>query len=249
MQAALGDGNDPQGVWRASLLCMDFRRSIVETYVRERFGLVVQRGPFAGMHYVEIAAGSAYSPKILGCYEQELHPYLVGVSRYRRFVNIGCAEGYYAVGVKMLAPEVEVFAFDRSENARKLCQTLRGANGIYAGFHVQGECTPDTLGALAEPGTLVMVDIEGAEVELLRGVPADRLARCDLIVETHPAGGGTLSAVVATLEGTHAITVVSQQPRDWTAVPELQPLGQLDRFLAQWEGRGPEPWVVAAARG
>jgi precorrin-6B methylase 2 len=248
IRRVLQNDTGPQGTWQASLLAVDFRRQTVDAFLRERFGLVVQGGPFKGMRYVENAAGSTYSPKILGSYEQELHPYFTGVDRYNRFVNIGCAEGYFAVGVKLLAPQVEVFAFDRSADARKLCGALRDANGISAGFHLQGECTPDMLDALAEPGTLVLVDIEGAEADLLRGASKDRLARCDVIVETHQDDGGTLEAVVAALEGTHDVEVVAQQPRDWTAVPALQPLGQLDRFLAQWEGRGPEPWVVARAR-
>lgn len=254
MRRALRDDMDPQGTWMASVVALEFRRSMVDRYVREQFGLVVQAGPFKGMRYVENAAGSLYSPKILGCYEQELHPYVERAGRYRRFLSIGCAEGYYAVGIKRLAPEVEVFAFDMEERARELCGALRDANDVGGGFHIEGECTPARLGALAEPGTLVMVDIEGAEVDLLRAAPKDRLARCDLIVETHPvgahgAGGGTVGAVVRELENTHDVTVVGQEPRDWTTVPELRPLGQLDRFLVQWEGRGPEPWVVAAARG
>jgi SAM-dependent methyltransferase len=248
MRQALGDGEDPQGVWRTAMLAMDFRREIVDAYVWEQFGFVVQDGPFKGMKYVEKTAGSSLSPKLLGCYEQELQPYIARTDRYRRFIDIGCAEGYYAVGVKRLNPDIEVFAFDRSEDARQLCRELQQLNGISAGFEIGGECAPETLGELAEPGSLVMIDIEGAEVGLLRQAPKECLASCDLIVETHQNNGGTLGAVVAELERTHEVTVVPQQPRDWTSVPALQPLGQLDRFLAQWEGRGPEPWVVATPR-
>ena len=46
----------------------------------------------------------------------------------------------------------------------------------------------------------------------------------------------------------HDVTVIDQQPRDWRSCPGLVSLGQFDPFLAQWEGRGPEPWVFAKAR-
>ena len=40
--------------------------------VLKRFGPVVQAGPFAGMKLPHSHGGSAYLPKLLGCYEQEL---------------------------------------------------------------------------------------------------------------------------------------------------------------------------------
>ena len=250
MHRVTRDPSDPQGTWSAALMGIKFRRDLVDDYVRECFGSTVQAGPFRGMRYGFRAAGSMYSPKILGSYEQELHPYLRSLPAYRRFVNVGCGEGYYAVGARLAAPGIEVQAFDIDPEARRLCRDLAAANGVDDGLRIGERCSPRTLEALAEPGTLVMIDIEGAEVELLGGLEAGRVADCDFLVETHntPELGLTLRAVVGALSGSHAVTVVDQQPRDWSAIPELLPLGHLDRFLAQWEGRGPEPWVFAKSR-
>lgn len=243
------DPSDPQGAWRASVLALDYRRQLVDDYVRDCCGLTVRAGPFAGMKYVEGAAGSLYSPKILGSYEQELHPYIRALPGYRRLVNVGCGEGYYAVGAKVMVPGIEVLAFDIDPDAIAKCRALAAANGVERGLHLEAQCTPDRLAGLAAPGTLVLLDVEGAEVDLLGGLPPERAAQCDFLVETHTvAAGVSLGAVVAALAGTHDITVVDQQPRDWKPYPELYPLGQIDRFLAQWEGRGPEPWVFAGAR-
>jgi len=251
MHKATGDTSDPQGTWAAALMGIKFRRDLVDDYIRRCYGSVVQSGPFKGMRYGAQAAGSTYSPKILGCYEQELHPFIQALPGYRRFVNIGCGEGYYAVGARLAAPGIDVHAFDIDPIARRLCRALAEANGVADGLRIGERCNPETLAELAAPGTLVMVDIEGAEVELFAGLDVGRIAGCDVLVETHntPKSGLTLGAVVDALSPTHDVTVVDQQPRDWSAVPELLPLANLDRFLAQWEGRGPEPWVFAKSRG
>src|SRR3546814_3995983 len=88
IRQATQDPSDPHGAWRAALLSVDFRRQIVDQHVRRCYGLTVQAGPFAGMKYVAGAAGSLYSPKILGSYEQELHPYIRTLPNYRRLVNV-----------------------------------------------------------------------------------------------------------------------------------------------------------------
>jgi hypothetical protein len=61
---------------------------------------MVAAGPFAGMKLDYELFPKHTSPKFLGTYEQELHG---GIERaiklYPRYVsNIGCAEGFYAIG-------------------------------------------------------------------------------------------------------------------------------------------------------
>ena len=80
----------------------------------------VLRGPFAGMVYAVDAFASAYFPKLIGCYEREIHEILESVIRrgYRRIIDIGCAEGYYAVGLALRCPESSVLAIDIEASAR-----------------------------------------------------------------------------------------------------------------------------------
>lgn len=62
-------------------------------------GSCVHTGPFAGMRYIHHALGvqsSAYYPKLLGTYEQELHPLVEGLrtgSSYSHVINIAPAKG------------------------------------------------------------------------------------------------------------------------------------------------------------
>ena len=69
--------------------------------VLEELKWKVAAGPFAGMRYITRSCGSKLAPKVIGCYERELHPAIENAIRgdYQRIIDIGCAEGYYAVGL------------------------------------------------------------------------------------------------------------------------------------------------------
>ena len=48
----------------------------------------------------------------------------------RVFVDLDCADGYYAVGVARSAPAVTVHAFDPAASALAAMRTLAEANGV-----------------------------------------------------------------------------------------------------------------------
>jgi hypothetical protein len=245
-EATLATTLDPSAkLHQLSVLSLEYRRQRVDNTVRQMMGTTVRDGLFKGMHYLPEAAGSLYTPKILGVYEQEVAAAIQPLA-FDRFVDVGCAEGYFAVGVLHARPHVRTHAFDTDPHARGLCTRLAALNGVSDRLELGEFCDPATLHRLARPGTLVMIDIEGGELELLKdGAPAD----CDLIVESHAAGNGTtLAFLTETLGRTHDVRVISQSGRDYSVYPEFAHFGQLDRFLTQWEGRGHHPWVLATAR-
>ena len=105
-------------------------------------------GPFQGMRFGSRAAEGCYLPKLLGCYEHELHPIIARLPRrgYRRVVNIGCAEGYYAVGLARLLPTATVLAFDSTAGARKLCAELAALNGVAERIAIESTAEADAIG-------------------------------------------------------------------------------------------------------
>lgn len=228
---------------------IEMRRRMVQNLLFSRFGNTVQSGPFAGMELPPASFGSLSGPRLLGCYEQELHEFVEDAGRYRRIVNVGCAEGWYAIGLARRFPHLEIIAYDISEASRSLCAATAERNGVRDRLDIRAECTAADLDALAEEGTLVVMDIEGGERDLLAAVSLDAAARCDWLIETHvPGEVPTLGPIVERFSASHDVTVIEQQARSPDDHPLLRQLGQLDRFLAQWEGRGPEPWVFLKAR-
>ena len=82
----------------------------------------VRHGPFRGMRYE--ANRVAATQKLIGTYERELHPWFERVLAQRptRFVDIGAADGYYAIGIARAG--VPVVAFEMSRIARRQLREL-----------------------------------------------------------------------------------------------------------------------------
>jgi predicted O-methyltransferase YrrM len=216
--------------------------------LREQNGGRVLGGPFAGMAYVEDATEGALAPRLIGTYEEELHPHLAEAlaADPEVILDIGCAEGYYAAGLARLAPGAVVHAHDTSETAQAACRRMAELNGVEARIRIGGLFHPEDFQKFAGQRCLVIVDIEGAEDDLLRPDLAPALAGMRLIVETHDVyRPGVMDRVRARFAASHDITVVHPGPKT-AALPELlRNRSHLDQLLAVWEFRAaPTPWLV-----
>src|SRR4051794_20091819 len=69
----------------SNLLRKKDTRRFVNGFIREKTGSFVLAGPFAGMRMLEEASwgDGDIAPKLLGCYEQELHPALAKAAQRR----------------------------------------------------------------------------------------------------------------------------------------------------------------------
>jgi hypothetical protein len=219
-----------------------------------RHGLVVQGGPFRGMRYVSRSHGSALLPKLVGAYEAELH----GVVRtalarpYATVIDIGCAEGYYAVGLALRLPGAVTYAFDIAAAAQERCRELAGLNGVSDRVVVAGECTPRRLQELLRPPALVVCDCEGAEVELLDPEQAPALRGADLLVELHDDARldvDVTATVLCRFRDSHDLTLVELQERQPARYPALDFLAPGAQRLALHEDRLPgQQWAFLTAR-
>ncbi len=207
-----------------------FRRfSIAPRHVLEReslreSGLVVGAGPFKGLHYVHDTVCGGYIPKLLGTYERELHETIYAASQmsFERIVNIGAADGYYAVGLARLMPDVQVIVFELEEKGRKLVQMMAEHNGVSERLEIYGACDPSGLAKiLAVPGkTLVICDVEGYEDILMDPVACPELKKAHVLVELHDCkNAGVSDRLRDRFVATHEITRIWQQARTATEYP------------------------------
>lgn len=246
--AALGDRAGVQALDGILRLLAKWRSQVLaNTYVAEQ-GTVVMQGPFAGMDYVAQSTEGALISRLLGCYEAELHPHMDAIAQEGLdcVVDIGCAEGYYAVGLARRYPDLEIHARDISEAARAACAELAGRNGVSDRVLIGGEFGPTDFAAFAGRRTLVLMDAEGAEVDVLRPDLAPALAGMKLIVETHDVfRPGALATLMERFSPTHDIIRVDAGPKSFELPPWLARLSHLDQVLAEWEWRTrPTPWLV-----
>lgn len=205
-----------------------------------RYGAFVLSGPFAGMAYVPRATGSALAPKLLGCYEAELHGFLNRIfdAEYTEIVDIGCAEGYYAIGLALRLPNTRVYAFDTDPSARQLCKNMSQVNGVASRVFIERICDIERLRTLPLERSLVVCDCEGYELELLRPDLVPKLCTCDLLVELHDFVNPIISdTLLSRFVDTHDIELVKLTKREPTIYPELSIFKAEDQRLAVAEFR------------
>ncbi|PPR22807.1 MAG: hypothetical protein CFH39_01023 [Alphaproteobacteria bacterium MarineAlpha10_Bin2] len=215
-------------------------------------GPLVRTGPFRGMTLLNRASEGNVAPKLLGCYEQELHDVIERCieTPYECVVNVGCGDGYYAVGLARRMPKSKIIAYDLHEGRRALCKDAAEENGVGARVSMGAECGTAELTALAGRRVLVICDIEGGERELLDPEQIPALKGFDILVELHKNVDKALpEEIISRFAESHEIERIQHQGRDPTAFKELEFVSQFDQFLALWEGRqGPTPWSFMRAK-
>ncbi len=217
-------------------------------------GFVVS-GPFENMKLPDQKSwgGGDVVPKSLGCYEAELHGAVeAAIARNPDLViNVGCAEGYYAIGLARRLPGAVVHAFDIDRRAQAVCAAAAEENGVRRRVVVAGECTAAGLAELAAGAKrpLIVMDCEGAETALLAEAAMPHLAHADILVECHDYLDRTITPTLTErLKPGHAVDLILEGARDPTRFEFMQPLSTLDRWLAVCEFR-PETmhWLAAWA--
>jgi len=237
---------------RALRLCANHRAHLVANTLVQSGGLEVRSGPFAGMLVPRRVAEGCFVPKLLGCYEAELHPVIdyIQERRHAHVLNIGCAEGYYAIGLARLLPESQIWAYDTDQRAQEACAALATENGVRDRITLSGTFTHEDFNSFPAGDTMVLCDIEGAENDLLDPDLAPALARFDIQVELHHRFDTPRNQeLINRFRETHEIREILPSVRDIEAYPEIRDLEHLDQLLAFWEfRRGPNPWLFMTAR-
>ena len=227
-----------------------FRAARLKAPLFRLIGATVQSGPFAGMTFLDRVSEGAYIPKLLGSYEAELHGVIeqICTAGYDTVVNVGCAEGYYAVGLARRLPDARVHAFDIDVRARQLCGELAAMNGVADRVKIGGELTGADFATLCDGRMLVLCDIEGEEIDLLDPVRHPVLRTMDLLVEIHCiAGVWTSDVLYPRFEGSHSINECRPTPRHATQYPALETLDAVDQFFALLERTEPTRWAYFTA--
>jgi hypothetical protein len=157
-------------------------------FLDSHFGDEVRYGEFAGMNFKSARnQANQYYSKLLGVYERELVPVWQELRGrpYDLILNVGAAEGYYAVGLAMMQRSARVIAFEAAEASCTALARLAAANGVSVVVH--GFCHVPQLICTLEGvrRALVIMDVEGFEYQLLVPDRIHQLHACDVLLETH----------------------------------------------------------------
>lgn len=234
----------------------NFRRSLGPrntTLVEERFGLTVQHGPFKGMRYPRAVAYSRFSvPQLVGSYERELHPAIERVladPTYRRFVDIGSAEGYYSVGLAYATSGRSVYAYEVEPFELRYTRLMARENGVEDRVELAGWCSPEKLIARCPDRSFVLSDCEGYEGSLFTPEVVAALAHSDVLIELHPWGQSVdlTRVLLDRFRATHDGQLVTAERHRVTDYPELNGLDLSDDAIE--EKRQPnQQWAIFTAK-
>jgi hypothetical protein len=207
----------------------------------ERYHLVVQHGPFKGLRLIQ-SKGVTFLPSMLvGAFESELHDVLeeaLTTNRYTGAVNIGAAEGYYAVGLAQRLPAACVYAYDGLPAAQALCREVAELNSCGENVIVRGLADERELNKVLKEHTLLVIDCDGCETTVLDPENVHALTTTDILVEVHDYMDPCISPTIKQrFAATHTIQEISPMGRKAREFPSIQFLSPIQRQFALHEYR------------
>jgi hypothetical protein len=212
-------------------------------------GGVVQYGPFAGMHWLDNPhrGRSEQGGMILGLYEQEVLENLVRApAHFRVFVDVGAADGYYAVGLLHNGRVDRSVAFESMPECRAAIARLAAKNNVSDKIAILGTVSDhfdDILRThkINSHETMFLIDIEGTEFQILTERVFAFLKGSLIVVETHAHiyadPNAEMERLIKTASATHRATTWFPGPRNPWTLRELDDFPEIDRWILCSEGR------------
>jgi hypothetical protein len=205
----------------------------LEHLVRMRTDGRIRSGPFAGMRCIlegrapsrpgttqrsSLHGTHIHIPKLLGIYERELNLYIEQACalNFPLIVDVGAAEGYYAVGMALRNPTARVIAFEMQARQRSALTEAARLNAVTSRVEIREKCEPKDLeNAIADaPRPFVICDAEGYESVLLDPTSVPSLRRAWILVELHEfVERGITEKIRKRFVDTHKITHTWQEDR------------------------------------
>ena len=217
-------------------------------------GKKILRGPFKGVQYASFnSAGSSLLAKILGSYEDELHETIYSVlhNNYSEIIDVGCAEGYYAVGFAGKSKAKKIYAFDTDKRAIELCMQNAAVNEVNSKIIPGDFCSDQTLADFKFTGHgFIFSDCEGYEKTLFNNKNSHNLGTCDMIIEMHHLVHPDIKEYLQNLfSKSHHIHIIPSRLKFVDDYPELASIGKeyyRDSIISERDTR--QEWMFLKAK-
>ena len=219
------------------------KRIILSSKISKIYNNTVQQGPFKGMIINEdqFWGPGDRSSKILGLYEKEIQDLIVSIQKdknYSTFVDIGGADGFFAIGslVNNLFEKCEVFEI--SKRGRISIQKNSKQNNVYDSIKIHDKASKRSLIKIDNiNNSLILCDIEGGEYELFDEKLINEIHPSDIIIEIHKNKENSLVNFEKRFTKTYSLTKITQEPRSLKNFKELENINDNNRALITSEGR------------
>jgi hypothetical protein len=204
----------------------------------------VAYGLFKGLMLNETSSWSGFKDtgsKILGLYESQNLAWINDrVQKVDLFIDIGAADGYYAIGMIVSGIAERAITYEISEKDQLLTHISADLNKVSERVSVKGEGKKDDIIAdvTACENGLVLFDIEGDEFELIDLQLLEAMKHCYVIIEIHGSENKNLQKNFFEMCSVfHNCEVVSDFARTFPRDSYTEKLSDNERGLILSEGR------------
>ncbi len=181
----------------------------------------------------------------LGVYEQHVMEKLIELSGINnsQFVDIGAADGYFAVGMAYSNFYDNIYAFEISKRGQDKIKENAIRNSCLDSVIIKGEANYDSLNNIInnDAGTVLLIDIEGFEFELLTTDILILLRNCHVICELHPwlvnDGYDKQDDFIESAKKYFDVSLIKRDYYNPSAFEELDNFSDEERLIALGEGR------------
>lgn len=203
---------------------------------------IILNGPFKGIIYTQHNITEAtLVPKLVGSYESQLHQVIEEIitKPYTDILDVGCAEGYYAIGLANRMKDTLVHCYDINEADIEICKNIARLNHL-ENLTYNNFCSPETLiNFNFKQKGLVFCDAEGYEMELFTTDVINALKKHDFLIEVHDIINPSISnTLYERFSATHSIRVFNNRNLDHSGYQGLSQLTEAERAFAFFEHRG-----------
>lgn len=216
-------------------------------HIDQLFQSTVQAGPFKGLRLPKHMAWGSFSrgAMLLGLYEQEVQASLQALSKhYSTLIDIGGADGYYAVGSVANHLFERSICYEASPLGRETIKETAALNKALDRVDIRGIARKGFYQAIPQhilEKAVCLIDIEGGEFDILDPAAFKALSKSVLIIEIHDFmvvnGAQKLEKLKSDALATHTLTELTMGARDLSPFAELKPLPDTIRWLICSEGR------------
>lgn len=207
----------------------------------------VKYGPFKGLRldrdtwWGKLDLGS----QCLGLYEKEILNLIesTNTGRYSTFIDIGAADGYYAIGMLVSGKIDKTICFELTEKGRAVIAENWKKNHSPGELTILGAANAESFATLKTQdlnNALVLVDVEGAEFDLLTDDVLNQLSSSTIVIEIHHWMDDFLDKYTTFLRNAgryFELETIARVERETSNLPELRDFTDDNRLLLTSERR------------
>ena len=182
---------------------------------------------------------------ILGVYEKHVLKKIIEFSKKGNypFIDIGAADGYFAIGMAFSEIFKKIYAFEIDERGRKSLNRNIGNNLCKDKVVVDIEANFETLKEIVDKNksAVILIDIEGSEFDLLDNKLLKLLSNCYIVCELHPAlsanGFEKQNMLINNAKAFFDVSIIQRESYCPNKFSELNEFTDEERLIAFGEGR------------